>query len=114
MMQMFQMMKGGGGWGGKGGGSWGGKGGGGGGGGWKQKDPSKTVWVGNIPEDISQEEIAENFKQAGKVVKENRTTKTRTGIIQFSTAAEAKQAITMFNGSEVGGATLHVDEWTGK
>merc|ERR1712039_169767 len=115
MWQMFEMMKGGGGWGGKGGkggGGWGGKGGGGGG--WKKEDPSKKVWVGNIPEGISQEEIAENFKQAGTVVKANLTTKTRTGIIQFSTAAEAKQAIAMFNGSEVGGATLHVDEWTSK
>merc|ERR1712060_511459 len=80
----------------------------------KKDDPSKKVWVGNIPEGITQEEIAENFKQAGTVVKASLTTKTRTGIIHYSTAAEAKQAIAMFNGSEVGGATLHVDEWTGK
>merc|ERR1712083_259160 len=109
-MQMFQMMKGGGGWGGKSGGGWGGKRGGGWG---ANKDRSTTIWVGNIPEGITQEEIAENFKQAGTVVKAN-LTKGRTGIIQYATAAEAKQAITMFNGSDVGGSTLHVDEWTSK
>merc|ERR1712039_339185 len=96
-----------------GGGGWGGKGGGGNSWGGGKKDPSKTIWIGNIPEGISQEELEENFKQAGKVTKAN-LTKGRTGIIQYSTAAEAKQAIAMFNGSEVNGVALHVDEWTGK
>merc|ERR1712032_751036 len=115
MMQMFQSMKGGGGkgWGGNGGGGkgWGGGGAGGkGGGGRFKRDSSKTVWVGNIPEGISQDEIKENFSSAGKIVRAN-LTKGRTGIIEYSTAAEAAQAISMFNGSDVGGSALHVDKW---
>merc|ERR1719401_2569490 len=110
MMQMFQAMKGGGkGWGGNGGGGKG-WGGGGAGGGRVKRDPSKTVWVGNIPEGVSQDEIKENFSSAGKVVRAN-LTKGRTGIIEYATAAEAAQAITMFNGAEVSGSTLHVDKW---
>merc|ERR1712187_660983 len=111
MMAMFQQMKGGGGggksWGGSGGKSWGGGKGG------QPRDRSTTVWVGNIPAGLTQEEIAENFGQAGTIKKTN-LTKGGTGIIEFSTAAEAKQAISMFNGSEVNGSALHVDAWTGK
>merc|ERR1719221_2508508 len=76
-------------------------------------DRSTTVWVGGIPEGVTQEEIAENFKGAGTVVKAN-LTKGRTGIIQFSTTAERDTAITMFNGSIVNGSALQVDVWTGK
>merc|ERR1712039_53403 len=103
--------------GGGGGGGGGGKGGGGkggwGGGDWKNKDRTTTVWVGNIPEGVSIEELQENFKQAGNIVRAN-LTRGRTGIIEFSTNAEAMQAISMFNGSVVNGSALHVDEWTKK
>merc|ERR1712183_1133478 len=125
MMQMFQQMKGGGGggmaWGGKsGGGGKGGSGGGGKGGNWREhrpprseKDRSTTVWIGNIPEGITQDEIAENFKQAGAIKKTN-LTKGRTGIVEYSTPDEAAQAITMFSGADINGSILHVDVWTKK
>merc|ERR1712083_279618 len=86
---------------------------GGGKGGGQPRDRSTTVWIGGIPEGITQEEIAENFKQAGTIKKAN-LTKGRTGIIEYATAAEAQQAITMFNGSDINGSKLHVDSWTGK
>merc|ERR1740121_1240717 len=101
---MFQQMKGGGGGGGK---SWG-KGNGGG----HSRDRSTTVWIGNVPEGLTKEEIEENFKQAG-TVKYCSLGKGGTGKVEYSTAAEAKQAISMFNGTEINGATLHVDPWTG-
>merc|ERR1711972_1145753 len=80
---------------------------------WKLQDRSTTIWVGNIPEGITQEELGENFKMAGTIKKTN-LTKGRTGIIQYTTAAEAQKAITMFNGAEVNGSALHVDAWTKK
>merc|ERR1711920_1029596 len=95
-------------WGG-GGSSWGGKGGNSGnswgGGGRKNRDRSATVWVGNIPEGITKDEISENFKQAGTIKYAN-ITKGGTGIIEYSSAEEAQKAITMFNGSEVNGSAL--------
>merc|ERR1712176_109667 len=102
MMKMFQQMKGGGkGWGGNSGGKW------------KNRDRSTTVWVGGIPEGLTQEELKENFSQAG-TIKFVKLTPGKTGIIEFSTAEEKKTAITMFNGSIVNGSALQVDEWTKK
>merc|ERR1711920_779508 len=105
MMQMFQKMAGGG-----AGKSWGN---GNGSKSWGNQDRSTTIWIGNIPEGITQEELAENFKQAGTIKKTN-LTKGRTGIIEYTSADEAQKAITMFNGSEVNGSALHVDAWTKK
>merc|ERR1712087_426075 len=95
--------------------SFAGKGGGGkekggvakGNGGKTGKDKSTIAWVGNIPEGISEEEIKENFSQAGtiKSVKINRK---REGFVEFTSAAEVQQAIAMFNGAEVGSSTLQV------
>merc|ERR1719277_621775 len=76
------------------------------------KDRSTTIWIGNIPEDVTKEELEENFGSAGKIIQCRLTTKSRTGIIVYSTAEEKQTAISMFNGSDVGGALLHVDEWS--
>merc|ERR1712039_1147504 len=108
MMQMMQGMKGGGG-GGKGMG--GGMGKGGGGRKW-DADKSKTAWVGNLPAEMTEEELKANFSTAGKVVKVGITGKKRTGIVEYSSAAEVQQAISMFNGCDVGGSQLHVDVWS--
>merc|ERR1712083_366128 len=72
----------------------------------------KLCWVGNIPEGLSPEELSENFKQAGTVKKAN-FMKGNTACIEYSTADEVQQAITMFNGADVNGSALHVDVWTG-
>merc|ERR1719277_1826355 len=102
MMQMFQQMKG------KGGGGGGGAWGGNKGGGWKSRDPEKTVWVGGVPEGITEDELKENFKSAGPI-KQLNLTKGGTGIVEYNTAAAAQQAITMFNGADVNGSLLQVD-----
>ena len=60
----------------------------------------------------SREELEENFGSAGKIIFCRLTSKTHTGIIEYSTVEEKQTAISMFNGSDVGGALLHVDEWT--
>merc|ERR1711948_112507 len=100
---------------GKGGKGWGKDAGKGGKGKGKSKEPrdrSTTVWIGNIPDDITKEELEENFKAAGTIKMCRLTSKTKTGIIVYATEEEKQTAISMFNGSDVGGALLHVDEWT--
>merc|ERR1712113_1191454 len=72
-----------------------------------------TVWVGGIPEGVSEEEIKENFGQAGTVTRA-RMLKGGTASVEFGTPDEATQAISMFNGSQVGDSLLQVDAWTGK
>merc|ERR1711957_84156 len=84
-----------------GGDSWGGKG--------KSKGSVRnenrdcTVWIGGIPEGITQEELMQNFGGAG-TCKEVRLTKGNTGLAIFATAEEATLAISMFNGSDVNGS----------
>merc|ERR1712039_996940 len=115
MMQMMQGMKGGGGGKGMGGGMGkGGKGNAGGGGGGQKwnADKSKTAWVGNLPAEMTEEELKANFSTAGTVVKVGITGRKRTGIVEYSSAAEVQQAISMFNGCDVGGSQLHVDVWS--
>merc|ERR1712061_753577 len=104
MMQMMQMMKGGGGKGSGGGMGKGGSGNAGGGGRKWDADKSKTAWVGNLPESMTEEEFKENFASAGTVVKVGITARKRTGIIEFSSAAEVQQAFSTFNGCDVGGS----------
>merc|ERR1719436_856952 len=101
---------------------WGGasKGGGKGGGGaawsvnkkWGRENKSATAWIGNLPAGISEAEIKENFGAAGTVKRVNITPKKRIGVIEFASAAEVQTAITMFNGADVGGATIQVDVWS--
>merc|ERR1711879_249353 len=73
------------------------------------RDRSTTVWIGNIPDDITKDELEENFKAAGTIKMCRLTSKTKTGIIVYATEEEKQTAISMFNGSDVGGALLHVD-----
>merc|ERR1740121_3100280 len=106
MMEMFQKMAGKGGGnpmmammaGGGGGKAWGKGSGGGRSGG--PRDNSKLCWVGNIPEGLSEEELSENFKQAG-TVKKAFFMKGNSAGVEYSSAEEVQQAITMFNGAEV-------------
>merc|ERR1712061_441408 len=96
-----------------------GGGGGGKGGGRKDwftvKDDNKdaTVWLGNIPEGVTIEEIQENFKSAGEVKKAKFLAK-GTGMVWFADPASAKQAIQMFNGADINGSAIQVDVWTKK
>merc|ERR1719203_2135262 len=109
MMPMFQQMKGGG-----KGGDWGYKGGGRAHFKILDKNRDATVWLGGIPEGVTYQEVQENFKQAGNCKKVVFTSKANseksgTGFAWFETADEAKEAIKMFNGSEINGNKLEVD-----
>jgi len=114
MVMMPPFMKGGfGGW---GGGKGGGKGWGAGGGGFKVRDENapSTVWLGNLPEGISQEEVKTNFEAAGTVKKIQLIKQGKEGFAWFSTPEEAQTAIAMFNGAQINGQAIVVDPWTRK
>merc|ERR1712151_1335756 len=105
------------GWGGKDAGKgWGGKdagkGWGGGGKGGPRPNKESKVWIGGLPDTITEEEIKQNFAQAGTIVFA-KALKGGTAKLELSSPAEAKKAIELFNGAQVGDGTLEVDAWTG-
>lgn len=117
MMQLQSLFVGGGkGMGGKGGfGGWGG-----GGKGWGRDSGlrsfanEKKVWVGDLAEDTTFEELRAHFGGAPKakfaVVMTGKGK--GTGGVAFGTAEDAAEAVSTLNGSELKGAKIVVDVWT--
>lgn len=73
------------------------------------------IWVGGLAEGTTAEVLTEHFQLAGGAVKfaammANGTT----GGVAFESAEEATNAINLFNGTEINGAVVQVDVWTGK
>jgi cold-inducible RNA-binding protein len=77
---------------------------------------STKLYVGNLSFQTTSEELQELFGQAGKVesasVVEDRDTGRSRGFafVEMSTSEEATSAIEQFNGREVGGRALKVNE----
>lgn len=73
------------------------------------------LYVGNIPFDITSEELARIFEESGvvemvEVIYDKATERSRGfAFVTMSTVEEAEAAIQKFNGSEVGGRTLRVN-----
>ena len=74
------------------------------------------LYVGNLSFDVSGEDLAELFTQAGTVesatiVSDRDTGRSRGfGFVEMSSKAEGEAAIAQFNGSEVNGRSLTVNE----
>jgi len=79
----------------------------------KKKDTSKCVWVGNIPEGCTFNELLELGKQAGdaKFAKVFEGKGKGTGLIQFASADEVAGAIEALNGAQIGDDIVEVDVW---
>merc|ERR1712066_209551 len=90
---------------------WGGKGKGKG----KQKkvDPSKTIWVGNVPEGTTYQELKAHGESAGtaKWAEVFKNKGKGTGAIGYATEAEAASAIAMLNGTILKGQPITTDTW---
>src|SRR5919197_460287 len=77
---------------------------------------STKLYVGNLAFQTTSEELQELFAQAGTVesasVVEDRMTGRSRGFafVEMSTSEEANSAIEQFNGKEVGGRALKVNE----
>lgn len=76
----------------------------------------KKLFVGGLSYNIDVDEVRELFVQAGEVIsaniiKDKFTNQSRGfGFVEMSTEAEAAEAIKMFNGKELGGRNLVVNE----
>eukprot|EP00746_Dinoflagellata_sp_MGD_P125324 gnl/MRDRNA2_/MRDRNA2_60065_c0_seq1.p2 gnl/MRDRNA2_/MRDRNA2_60065_c0~~gnl/MRDRNA2_/MRDRNA2_60065_c0_seq1.p2 ORF type:complete len:130 (+),score=32.86 gnl/MRDRNA2_/MRDRNA2_60065_c0_seq1:122-511(+) len=113
MQTMMAMMKQGGGKGGKKG-SWGSKGAPG-----KMSlshfPADKKVWIGDIPDGVTNRELHEHFKESGAKWSESYGGASKgTGGAAYKTAEEATAAIASLNGSLLKGTAITVDVWTKK
>lgn len=76
----------------------------------------KKLFVGGLSYNIDVEEVRELFVQAGEVIsaniiKDKFTNQSRGfGFVEMSTEAEAAEAIKLFNGKELGGRNIVVNE----
>jgi len=76
----------------------------------------KKLFVGGLSYNTDVEEIRELFVQAGEVIsaniiKDKFTNQSRGfGFVEMATEAQATEAIKMFNGKELGGRNLVVNE----
>eukprot|EP00406_Dinophysis_acuminata_P009639 CAMPEP_0179234318 /NCGR_PEP_ID=MMETSP0797-20121207/12827_1 /TAXON_ID=47934 /ORGANISM="Dinophysis acuminata, Strain DAEP01" /LENGTH=191 /DNA_ID=CAMNT_0020941493 /DNA_START=77 /DNA_END=648 /DNA_ORIENTATION=+ len=94
-------------------------GGKGGGKGWRQKakaEPAKTVWVGNIPEGLTSQELKAHAAQVGspKWAEVFTGKSSGTGAVGYGTAEETEVAIATLNGTELNGVAILCDVWEQK
>lgn len=74
------------------------------------------LYVGNLPQKITEEQLKNIFSEAGhvasaKIINDRQTGQPRGfGFVEMETKLEAQKAISMFNGKNVDGYTLTVNE----
>jgi RNA recognition motif-containing protein len=75
-----------------------------------------NLFVGNLPYNMTNDDLAQTFAQAGtvvsaKVISDKYSGRSRGfGFVEMSTDEESKKAIEMFNGKDVNGRPLVVNE----
>merc|ERR1719420_185248 len=89
-----------------------GKGKGGGKKGLNKAKPECKVWIGNLPESVGWKELQDHFNQAGKtkwVEAFKKGAGKGTGGVAYGSPSDAQSAISMLNGSMLGGKMIQVD-----
>merc|ERR1719159_512758 len=89
-----------------------GKGKGGGKKGLNKAKPECKVWIGNLPDSVGWKELQDHFNQAGKtkwVEAFKKGAGKGTGGVSYGSPADAQSAISMLNGSVLGGQMIQVD-----
>ncbi|TSC83311.1 MAG: RNA-binding protein [Parcubacteria group bacterium Gr01-1014_19] len=77
---------------------------------------AKKLYVGNLPYSANDESLKETFSAAGSVesanvIMDRMTGRSRGfGFVEMSTDEDAQKAIEMFNGKDMGGRALTVNE----
>lgn len=77
---------------------------------------NKKLYVGNLSYDTTEDKLKEAFSEAGTVescdvITDRATQRSKGfGFVEMSTEEEAKKAIEMFNGKDLDGRTIRVDE----
>merc|ERR1711948_135709 len=79
----------------------------------KPIDPAKTIWVGNVPEGVTYQELKAHGESAGtaKWAEVFQKKGQGTGAIGYATAEEATAAITILNGTVLKGQPITTDTW---
>jgi len=93
--------------------SWSGKGGSKGNNNARVRDPTRSVWLGNLPQGVPFKEVQELMNTAGNC-KWAETQKGGTGFAVFTTPEEATTAIQILNGAMLGDNAIVVDVWEAK
>lgn len=76
---------------------------------------NNKLFVGSLPFRLTEQELANHFAQAGqvlsaKIINDKMTGRSKGfGFVEMATEEEAQKALSMLNGSELGGRTLNVD-----
>lgn len=76
----------------------------------------KKLYVGGLPYSTTENELSEHFSGAGQVtsaaiISDRMSGRSKGfGFVEMATEEEAQKAIEMFNGSEMGGRKITVDE----
>lgn len=76
-------------------------------------DTEKAVWIGNVPEAATYEDLMNLGKQVGEP-KFARVLKNNTAVIAFNSAEEVSQAVSMLNGAQLGDNVIEADVWEKK
>ena len=77
---------------------------------------SMKLYVGNLPYDMTEEQLKELFVEAGNVASAKIITDRQTGqprgfgFVEMDTKAEGQKAISMLNGKNIDGRALAVNE----
>jgi len=77
---------------------------------------NKNLYIGNLSDDVTEEDLRVNFSGVGKVLSVNIIKDKYTGMskgfgfVEMETEADAKAAIDKFNGGELSGRTIIVSE----
>ena len=76
----------------------------------------KNLYIGNLAEAVTEEDLKANFAQAGTVISANVIRDKYTGLsrgfgfVEMGTEAEAKEAIRRFDNGDLLGKTIKVNE----
>jgi len=76
-------------------------------------DPAQKVWVGNLPDDVDWKAVQEHFNNAG-ATKWVEILPKGAACVAYKSAQDAKNAISMLNGTPIDGNALVVDTWSTK
>jgi RNA recognition motif-containing protein len=77
---------------------------------------NKNLYIGNLSNEVTEEDLKANFSEAGKVlsvtiIKDKYTGLTRGfGFVEMETEKEAQEAIQKFNGGQLHGKVITVNE----
>ena len=77
---------------------------------------NKNLYIGNLANEVTEEDLKANFSEVGKVVsvaiiKDKYTGMTRGfGFVEMETEKDAQEAIKKFNGGELHGKVITVNE----